>query len=477
LADAAYAANDPAWAGELFERLRAADDSNENQLKGLAGLGWTHLKAGKPLQAAAAFQELLEKNPPPAMAAEAALACGQALEQLDRAEPALAMYGRVIDKHAQSPQHRHALLAAARLRARLEQPADADALYKQLVEKYTDDEQLEAALYEWAWVLHDLDRQAEVVALFERLRQQHAESRYGADAAFRLAQRAFAEGEYDQTEQLVTEVLAGKADDSVRESALYLRAQVAVAQRDWAAVDAAFAALLSAFPQTSAKLVAEFWMAESAYRREDYAAAGKRFDRLAGKIAGRSDAYLATVPLRRAQLLAQREKWDEAYAIASQIEAAYPDFPQQYEVDYLLGHCLQERAEFDAAREVLGKAIRSPHGAKTETAAMAQWRIAETYFQQKDYEAAVREYLRLDILYAYPTLQAAALVQAGKCHEKLNQPAEAAALYNRVLEVYGDSPSAERAQRRLGSLEKEQPANDGPATSLARELAPVDLSQ
>ena len=103
-----------------------------------------------------------------------------------------------------------------------------------------------------------------------------------------------------------------------------------------------------------------------------------------------------------------------------------PNFEQQYEVDYLLGRCLANQADFEAARQAYNKVIRSAAGAKTETAAMAQWMIGETYFHQKNYEAALREYLRLEILYAYPEWQAAALLQAGKCHERLGEAKEAA---------------------------------------------------
>ena len=40
---------------------------------------------------------------------------------------------------------------------------------------------------------------------------------------------------------------------------------------------------------------------------------------------------------------------------------------------------------------------------------MAQWMIGETYFHQKNYDAAIRAYLELEALYAFPTWQAAAL--------------------------------------------------------------------
>ena len=45
----------------------------------------------------------------------------------------------------------------------------------------------------------------------------------------------------------------------------------------------------------------------------------------------------------------------------------------------------------------------------------------------------------LEILYAYPRWQAAALLQAGKCHEQLDQWTEAAELYARLLRQYPET--------------------------------------
>ena len=128
---------------------------------------------------------------------------------------------------------------------------------------------------------------------------------------------------------------------------------------------------------------------------------------------------MAMVPLRQAQILVHQKQWDEAQKLAQPIAANFPDFEQQYEVDYVLGRCLAAEGKFDQAREAYGRVIRSQLGGKTETAAMAQWMIGESYFHQKSYEAAIREYLRLEILYAFPTWQGGALLQAAKCHEAL----------------------------------------------------------
>ena len=44
----------------------------------------------------------------------------------------------------------------------------------------------------------------------------------------------------------------------------------------------------------------------------------------------------------------------------------------------------------------------------------AQWRLGETYFHQRNYRQAIREYLKVDILYDAPVWQAAALFEAEK---------------------------------------------------------------
>ena len=299
--------------------------------------------------------------------------------------------------------------------------------------------------------------------LFERLHKECPQSRFWADATCRLADRELGAKHYDAAAGLVGEVLDHKAatggraeqlDPKVREYAMFLRGQIAVAKADWPQAREAFEALLKEFPDSQRRLVAEFGIAEAYYRQGDYAAAGPRFERLAEQVQQKREPWMAMIPLRRAQVLAQQNQWSDAQAIAAKIAADFPNFQQQYEVDYLLGRCLANQADFEGARQAYNRVIRSPAGAKTETAAMAQWMIGETFFHQKNYEAALREYLRLEILYAYPTWQAGALLQAGKCREQLGEAKEAADLYQRILKNYPNTTFAGEAQQRLKALGK-----------------------
>jgi len=465
LAEAAFDADDTAWAAELSKQLSAAGGSAEYELKGKLNLGWSQFKGGKLGDAAATFDELLKKNPPEAIAAEAAFVRGRILQELGQDESALAMYNSVIERCPNSQHRCDALLAAARLQAKLKQTKAAAAIYQRLASDYPSFSKLDAAVYEWAWLMRELGKPEDAARLFERLHKEYPQSRLWADATCRLAQRALDAKDYKRAGALVDEVLAkkpatadrvkatGQPDAKDRQYAMLLRGQIAVARADWLKAREAFEALVKEYPDGKRRPVAEYWVAESYYRQGDYAAAIARLERLAERMKGRREPWMAVVPLRHAQALAQQNQWADAQAIAAKIEADFPSFEQQYEVDYLLGRCFASQADFDAARQAYKKAIRSAAGEKTETAAMAQWMIGESFFHQKNYEAAAQEYLRLEILYAYPTWQAAALLQAGKCREQLGEATGAVRLYQKVVKTYPGTSFAKDAAKQLARLE------------------------
>jgi cellulose synthase operon protein C len=461
LAEAAYDANDTAWSKELSGRLATLGASAEYEHKGKLNLGWSQFKAGNLPEAAATFDQLLKGRPTAAVAAEASFVRGRILQEMGRNDDALAMYDAAVDRYPQSKHHGDALMAAARLREKLKQPDAAAALYQRLAKEHPQYANIDAALYEWAWVKQDLGQPAEAAALFERLRTECPKSDYAVKAACQLARRALDARDYAQANRLIDEVLlktsnapAGdKPDAKVREYAMFLRGEITAAKADWPKAREAFEALIREYPASPRRMRAEYWIGEAYYCQHDYAAAAKQFGRLAEQIKQNREPWMAAILLRQAESLAKQDLWNDAYQIAAKIEKDYPSFDKQYEVDYLMGRCLALRADFDGARRMYNKAIRSAVGAKTETAAMAQWMVGETYFHQKNYQTASREYQRLEILYAYPTWQAAALLQAGKCQQRLHDDKEAAKLFRRIVKAYPDTSFAKDAAKELARLE------------------------
>lgn len=453
LSEAAFAADDAAWAEELSKQLASAGTKNGYEIKGKLGQAWSQYKSGKLAEAADTFDDLLknEKTVSEDISAEAAFVRGNVLEELGRENIALEMYDLVVTRFPKSKQHHDAMLAAAHLAGKLNQPRSAAAYYERFAKDHPKSSKIDSALYEWAWVLSALGETQRSEEIFVRIHDKLPDSRFWADASYRAAKAAFDKKDYARAEIIVERLLKKNADRRVREFALDLRGQLAAAKADWPKAREAFRKLIEEYPETERRLVAEYWIAESFYASHDYAAAVAKLDQLANKIDPR-ETWTAVVPLRRSQILALRDQWIDAYEIASRIETDFPGFAQQYEADYLLGRCYASRADFESARRMYEKVTASPKGAKTETAAKAQWMIGESFFHQKKHDEAIRAYLRLENLYDYPTLQAASLFQAGKCYELLGEPKEAAKLYRRIQTAYPQTDFACQARDRLAGL-------------------------
>ena len=109
-------------------------------------------------------------------------------------------------------------------------------------------------------------------------------------------------------------------------------------------------------------------------------------------------------------------------------------------------------ADIQGARNAFLQAAQRDKAEKSETAAMAQWMIGETFMHQKRYAEAAAEYFRVVSLYPHPRWQAASLLQAGHCYERRQQPQEAAELYRQLLKKYPETDFASEARNRLKTL-------------------------
>ena len=76
----------------------------------------------------------------------------------------------------------------------------------------------------------------------------------------------------------------------------------------------------------------------------------------------------------------------------------------------------------------------------------------EAYFHQDKLHEALRDFLKVDILYDAPRWQAAALLEAGKVYERLDQWADAAETYGRLLARFPkEAPASEAGRRRAAA--------------------------
>jgi TolA-binding protein len=458
LAETALARKQFAAAAELFAPATEADDPTLKP-RALSGLGWSRLQDDKPAEAAEAFDALLKAFPDDPLAPEAALALGRARQEAGQTDEALAAYALVLDRHPKADQAAPAALARARLLVKADRPAEAAAAFERLLKDYPDSpvEKRDALLAETGWALLDAGQAAEADVIFRRLLDEHADSPHAADARLILAETAFQEKHYDDVARLLEPLVAAgaKVEPRLAQPALYRLGRTQVERQDWPAATQTFARLVGEFPDGTFRREARFWKAEVAFQVGDAKAAEAEFAAVTDETGpGVPEAWVATARLRRLQCLVLLERWEEALAASEAPKADLPGPVQKAEVDYARGRALQGLARFDEARACYQEVIEARKGG--ELAARAQLMRGETFFHQKDYREALREFLKVDILYDAPKWQALALLEAGKVYEQLDQWAEAAEIYEKLRSTFPADPTAEEAARRLDAARRRE---------------------
>lgn len=449
IAGAAYRNGEIAWAKSLYEELAAQDNPEKFVEQGLAGLAWCQLATSDAVAATKTLDQLLEKNPNSALAVGAMYQQAQQMEETD-VELAIGRYQQLAKHHPEDPLAAHAKLRCASLFDQLQRDAEAEAILVELIESKPDVLPAEDIWYRLAWVRMDQNKQKEALEAFEQIHQRFQDSDLWEDSTYRIAEAALNAGNLAKAREYLQKLLEKKGMSKVVVFGRYMLGQVEVQAGNWQAAIPHMDAVAEQVADEPLHSMAMFWGGEARFRSEKFDDAKAKFEQMLTDNMGRELESLPVAEMRLAQIFAHQDNWEAAYHKALEIENRYPNFAQVHELDYLMGRCLARQGEFQKARAAYTKVIQSPTASQGETAAMAQWMIGETFFHQKNYDAAVRAYAQVATNYeAFPKWKAAALLQIGKCHEIQENWEKATQYYTEVRTEFENSPFAPEAETRL----------------------------
>lgn len=439
----------------------AASASQPLQAAVADAIAWCEVDPSDLKVPSARLLELAEQHSASSFAPAALKLRAEKLAAARRVDEAIFVYHALLAQFSQSRATPANLLAVARLHHELEQQREAWDYLQRLLKEHPQASQIDAALCLGVIVAQQLDDDATARAWLKRLVADHEQSPYWCDAACRLAEQQVAAGEAKPAKLLIARIIerSEKAKPQVEgeasgiaDRATFLLVRLAVGENDWPSVERVSKDLLTAKVGEPLNTLARFWHAEAAYRRGDQESAFTRFLDLSLTIEGRSEDWLGVVPLRLAQIEALRQKWSTALEWAEMAAAKHPRYARMHEVDYVRGRSLAGMARFSEARDALMRVTGSETAAKSETAAMAQWLIGETYFQQRQYEQAIAAY-EGTVSADFSQWRAAGLLQAAKCCEQLSRWSDAAQRYERLIRDYGDTRYVAEARARLGKTQ------------------------
>ncbi|MEZ6106810.1 MAG: tetratricopeptide repeat protein [Pirellulaceae bacterium] len=465
MTEAARTHGEERWSDRWRTLLVEQTPAGPERWRGFLQLAETERRAGRQQEALEWWRRIVDQAPNDPSAAQAALQLGRHFDSQGDLAEAARMHQAARGKHATADTAAAAPIGLASLLVREPRLGDPSELIAPLeaIAATTDHPLADQALYQLGWIKRAADDHDGSAQAFETLVVEFPDSTYRRDAAYRLADHALRARDAQAARHWWQRIarptpVSSSASQSTHEALVWreriglLDIQILAVEAKWSELAQASEQFATEFPESSWNGLARFWSAESQYRLGDFAASEQQFQSLWDDETQATASWLCMVSLRLGQVAALREDWDDALTWCETTRDRFPDFRQLHEVDYLLGRSRAARGEYSLAREAYERVIRSPIGGSTETAAMAQWMIGESYFHQQQYTDAIAAYQRVKTLYPFARWQAASLLQAAKCFELKQDQRQAITLYAQILRDYADTEYATEASSRLESL-------------------------
>jgi TolA-binding protein len=148
------------------------------------------------------------------------------------------------------------------------------------------------------------------------------------------------------------------------------------------------------------------------------------------------------------------ERWTEAEAALTELAREHGDFENLSEAELWRGRACAAGGRARPARQAFERVVKL---GPADLAAHARVGLARLLEAERDYEGALSEALKIAILYADPEAVATALLLAGGCLERLDEPERAAEQYRELVDRFPKQDAAAEARARLSTLTGETP--------------------
>ena len=438
----------------------AEAEGSEYRPRALLDYGWALLSGGRPAEAATAFETFSKIAPSDPKLAEADRARGLALDAAGKPDEAISSLESAVRRDPKGPEAAPSALARCRLLVKVKRFDDAASAFDRFLQDHpsgSPDVPADAILADWGTALLDAGKPADADAVFRRLLDSFKTGPAVALARVQLAESAHEARDPEKVIEFLTPVVADGSDapPALVESALFRLGRTSADRADWPSADRAFSRLVADFPAGPYRVESRFWKAESAFRGGEADAPGAKlaeslFSSFLDDFSDAKDAapLVLTARLRRIQCIALLGRWDDVLAAADSLRPDLPAAdPRLADLDFAVGRALQSKARFELARASFQSVISSRPG--SDLAARAQLMRGETYFHERNYPEARREFFKVVTLYRASRWQALALLEAGKVYEQLGEWPDAAKIYEEFRTKFPTDPNAPEAARRL----------------------------
>ncbi|MCA8996575.1 MAG: tetratricopeptide repeat protein, partial [Planctomycetaceae bacterium] len=350
----------------------------------------------------------------------------------------------------------------ARVARELMKTEQADRLYESAFQQLKllpakEQKELDLLINEWADLSYNAKDFSRSDELYRLLLKERPDSDLADEARLILAESLRFDGNLTAAQDEFQKLfLDPRSDEFVRQRAVVHLLDLLAESKDWGASLELSEKVLGEFPQSEHRLYTEYRRGEALLQLKKTDEAIQQLTRLKEALAndlGSAPAWWPETWLLLAEAQFLKKDYSSMDETLGDLNVLGDGLPVLYRAEALRGRSLESRARFDEAREAYQRVIDSPAGKGTETAAEAQFRIAESYLKQNNLPTALKEYIKVFVGYDAPRFQSAALYQAGSVDATLKNWREAATTFRTLIEKFPESDFATQAQSELEKIE------------------------
>jgi len=474
LAEFADSRQEWAAAVDWYRQLQMHAKGTEDEVFAWRGLGFALFQQKQYADAADAFAHVTREFAAHRLAPEAAYYHAESLRESGQLERAAAEFTAAFTRGAPAAppppgaEQRppwvfvyRAGLQAARTRKQANQIAEANQAFAALLEKFPKPQQLDRVLDEWALLNYEAQRFEQADALFRRLIDDVPDSDLADNAQLSLAESDLLANRLDAARKALEQLeTSDRSDAEVKERAQFQLIVLSLEQQRWPEVRDRASKFLTSYPESADRHYVEYCRFEAILAEPKVSipvleALLKDITiRQKAELPANGAAWFPRLWVLQAEAQLRLKQYDDIEKTLSDLKQRQPTCKLCYQVEEILGRAYKQQAKFPEARQVFERVLADPEAFRTETAAKAQFLIADTYFLQEKWSDAFLAYQKVYASYAFPEWQAAALLGSGQCDEKQGQWAEAAKTYQRLLDEFPQSSVVADAKKRLESARK-----------------------
>jgi TolA-binding protein len=463
-----YAANDYAGAVKEHDEVLSGFPKSVYIPYALYGKGWSLLQAKDYAKAAEALTKLLADHGDHPLKADALFARAMSRRQSGDQKGAVEDVNAYLAAGGSQEHRLEALYERGLAEMSLNQHPEAAKTFETILAEKPDYQAADKALYQLAWAYKSSGDNAKAVTHFTSLAEKHPESPLAAEGLFHVAEKQYDEAQYAQAAESYAAAKEKADRDDLKERAIYKLGWANYQQKDYKAALAEFDEQLKSFPEGSLAGEAQFMKAESHFKLADYENALPAYQAaLAKPVADENVESLLL--LHAGQTAAQLKQWDASLQRLDALIEKFPESSYLAEATYERGFAKQNLGRLDEALADYEQAAELNSGA---VGARARFMRGEVLFTQKNYDEAVKEFLR--VMFGFGGEQAPGDVkpwqaksgyEAARCRdvqiqaakttaEKTKAVEESKRYYTYVIQQHPQSDVTAAAKKRLEELQK-----------------------